>query len=192
MGYYRAGFDVIGVDIKPQPHYPFKFVQADVMEYPIGGFDAIHASPPCQAFTVMRMLGEAGGKRSRPSVDLVDRTRQRLQEAGVPWIMENVVGAPLCNPLMLCGSAFGLAVRRHRLFESSHLIFGLPCDHPSERAVGVYGDHPQHQLPREGGIKARTLSEGQEAMGIDWMPWRSLTQAIPPAYTEWIGRQLLP
>ncbi len=194
VGYHRAGFDVVGVDINPQPHYPFRFVQSDVFAFldDFGDlsphFDAIHASPPCQAFTAMRRMGKGAGDGAP---DLVDAMRDRLALSGAPWVMENVVGSPLWNPLMLCGSSFGLAVRRHRLFESSHLIFGLPCDHPGDRAVGVYGDHPQQQLPREGGIKARTLHEGQEAMGIDWMPWKPLTQAIPPAYTEWIGAQLI-
>lgn len=218
MGYHRAGFEVVGVDAKPQPDYPFEFHQADAMTYPLDGFDAIHASPPCQAYTSMRHMGKTAGDGAP---DLVDATRARMEGSGLPWIMENVVGSPLRNPLMLCGSMFGLGVdrngewqelRRHRLFESSHLLFGLPCDHsggstipvwgdgrPSRRearkarAIAIYGDHPQRTLKdvTYRVNRAHSLAEGQTAMGIDWMPWKTLTQAIPPAYTEWIGRQLM-
>jgi DNA (cytosine-5)-methyltransferase 1 len=195
MGYHRAGFEVVGVDHRPQPEYPFEFVEMDVFEALRGveGFDIIHASPPCQPFTAMRTLADAGGKRLRPSEDLVDATRDRLLAIGVPWVMENVKGSPLLNPLQLCGSSFGLPLWRHRLFESSHLIFGLPCRHKDvPPPIAVYGDHPQQPGDKLYRIRrARTLAEGQEAMGIDWMPWRPLTQAIPPAYTEWIGTQLL-
>jgi DNA (cytosine-5)-methyltransferase 1 len=195
MGYHRAGFEVVGVDRDPQPEYPFEFIQMDVFEAVRGveGFDAIHASPPCQPFTAMRTLADAGGKRLRPSEDRVDETRAALQAIGVPWVMENVKGSPLINPLQLCGSSFNLLVRRHRLFESTHLMFGLPCRHAEmPRAIAVYGDHPQSPGDKSYRInRARTLAEGREAMGIDWMTWRPLTQAIPPAYTEWIGRQLI-
>ena len=217
MGYHRAGFDVVGVDIKPQPHYPFEFHQADALTFPLDGFDAIHASPPCQAYTLMRHMGKRAGEGAP---DLVDATRLRLEGSGVPWVMENVVGSPLDNPLVLCGSAFGLGVRRHRLFESSHLIFRAPCDHrpgswpvavwgdgrPSRREarrehrgpIAVYGDHPEdaaiHRANSDApGLtrRAATLAVASVAMGIDWMDWREITQAIPPAYTEWIGAQLL-
>ena len=197
MGYSRAGFNVIGLDIADQPKYPFQFIKGDALEFLAGGFgeqfDAIHASPPCQPFTAMRTLADAGGKRIREHADLVDVTREALEATGVPWIMENVVGSPLRNPLMLCGSSFGLDLRRHRLFESSHLLFGLPCRHADVgRPIAVYGDHPQQPGDKSYRInRARTLEEGQAAMGIDWMPWRPLTQAIPPAYTEWLGRQLI-
>lgn len=195
VGYARAGFDVTGVDVKPQSEYPFPFIQADAIEYlsetMADGFDAIHASPPCQAYTSMRHLGKRAGENAP---DLVDATRVALQIVDRPWIMENVAGSPLLNPLVLCGSSFGLGVRRHRLFESSELLFGLPCRHAgAARPLAVYGDHPQS--PGEKGTyrvnRARTLTEGQVAMGIDWMPWKRLTQAIPPAYTEWLGRQLI-
>ena len=190
VGYHRAGFDVVGVDIKPQPHYPFEFHQADALTFPLDGFDAIHASPPCQAYTSMRRLGKNAG---RDAPELVEPTRARLIVSGRPWVMENVVGSPLLNPLRLCGSSFGLGVRRHRLFESSGLIFGLPCRHDLQpEPVAVYGDHPQQPGDKTYRVRrARTLAEGQAAMGIDWMPWRPLTQAVPPAYTEWIGARLL-
>jgi len=190
MGYHRAGFDVVGVDINPQPCYPFEFHQGDAMTWPLDGFDAIHASPPCQAYSWTRYLGNKSGE---DAPELVHPTRDRLVANGTPWVMENVVGSPLANPLMLCGSSFGLHVRRHRLFESSELVFGLPCRHGAmPRPITVVGDHPQTSHDRSYRMnRARTLAEGQEAMGIDWMPWKSLTQAIPPAYTEWIGAQLL-
>lgn len=202
MGYYRAGFEVVGVDINPQPHYPFEFIQEDVFDFltnrpmradviaGIPQFDAIHASPPCQAYTSMRHLGKSAGVGAP---DLVDATRLVLEGLPVPWVMENVKGSPLLNPLILCGSSFDLDVRRHRLFESNVLILGTPCRHADRgRPIAVYGDHPQQPGDKTYRVnRARTLQEGQEAMGIDWMPWKSLTQAIPPAYTEWIGRQLL-
>jgi len=234
MGYHRAGFDVVGVDIKPQPHYPFEFHQADAMTVLDGSargkpegslpgwatmrFDVIHASPPCQAYTLMRHMGKRAGEAAP---DLVDLTRTQLEASGMPWIMENVVGSPLRNPLMLCGSSFGLGVRRHRRFESSHLLFGAPCNHapgswpvavwgdgrPSRQEarrehrgpIAVYGDHPEDSAIHRAGPddtpgmtrRAATLEVAKSAMGIDWMEWREITQAIPPAYTEWIGRQLL-
>lgn len=221
MGYHRAGFEVVGVDVVDQPHYPFEFVQMDAMSYPYsilaGDFDAVHASPPCQAYTLMRHMGKRAGE---DAPDLIDATRAMLEADSIPWVMENVVGSPLRNPLVLCGSAFGLGVRRHRLFESSHLIFRAPCNHdrtswpvavwgdgrPSRQEVrrehrgpiAVYGDHPEdsaiHRADNDApGLtrRAATLAVARDAMGIDWMNWREITQAIPPAYTEWIGRQLL-
>jgi DNA (cytosine-5)-methyltransferase 1 len=194
MGYSRAGFEVVGVDINLQPHYPFLALQADALEFLATGggasFDVIHASPPCQAYTSMRYLGKRAGEGAP---DLLDVTREALEATGLPWIMENVKGSPLRNPLTLCGSSFELGVRRHRLFESSNLLFGAPCRHKAmPRPIAVYGDHPQQPGDKTYRVnRARTLAEGQAAMGIDWMPWKSLTQAIPPAYTEWIGTQLL-
>ena len=218
MGYSRAGFtEIVGVDIKPQPRYPFTFVQADAMTYPLDGFDAIHASPPCQAYTLMRHMGKRAGEAAP---DLVGATRARLEASGVPWVIENVVGSPLRNPIMLCGSSFGLGVRRHRLFESLILLFRQPCSHDPESwpvavwgdgrpsrqearrehrgPIAVYGDHPEDSAIHRSGQgkvggtrRAATLKVAQDAMGIDWMTWREITQAIPPAYTEWIGKQLI-
>lgn len=199
MGYHRAGFDVVGVDIVDQPNFPgsglfprdgFEFHRADALEYPLNGFDAIHASPPCQAFTTMRHLGKMAGMGA---VDLIGLMRERLQSAGKPYIIENVVGSPLINPVRLCGSSFGLGVRRHRLFETNFLTSAPACNHEDVgRPIAVYGDHPQGEKEKSYRInRATSLEEGQAAMGIDWMEWRPLTQAIPPAYTEWIGRQLL-
>lgn len=198
MGYHRAGFEVIGVDIRRQPNYPFEFHQADAMTWPLEGFDAIHASPPCQAYSRASLLAAHQGN-ARSTVDLVAPTRERMP-ATVPWVIENVEGAPVPG-LMLCGSVFGLRVRRHRLFETSVWIGGPgACQHAAQgKPVGLYGrmnDTVQGASASgrwvRGGTTAATLEEAQAAIGIDWMPrWSELKEAIPPAYTEWIGRQLL-
>lgn len=197
MGYYRAGFEVVGVDIKPQPRYPFLFYQADALEFlarngkeVLRTFDLIHASPPCQAFTIAGNLARAQGKQAS-RIDLLTPIRPLLERSHMPYVIENVKGAPLRDPVVLCGSTFGLKVRRHRLFESNLPLYALgPCKHREQgRPVGVYyalGD----SIPK-GGTTAKTLEEAQEAMGIDWMTWPELKEAIPPAYTEWIGRQLI-
>jgi DNA (cytosine-5)-methyltransferase 1 len=188
MGYYRAGFEVVGVDIRPQPHYPFEFHQADAMAFPLDGFDVIHSSPPCQVFTRARHLRDAqGGVPS--ALDLVAPTRERLRVTGLPYVIENVPGAPLYGAT-LCGSSFGLKVRRHRVFESNVYIMQLPCDHKAQgRPVGVY--HVLNDHVPQGGTTARDMNEANEAMGIDWMKWNELKESIPPAYTEFIGRQLI-
>jgi DNA (cytosine-5)-methyltransferase 1 len=194
MGYHRAGFtEIVGVDIQPQPRYPFTFIQADAMTFPLDGFDVIHASPPCQAYSTLRNLGK---QNHRPHYDLVAETRERCQRSGIPYIIENVPGSPLHGSLVLCGQYFGLEVRRHRHFETSILMLIESCHRShKEKPVAVYGDHPERHTykPGSGGYihRAATLEIAQEAMGIDWMEWKEITQAIPPAYTEWIGRQLL-
>lgn len=194
MGYHRAGFDVVGVDIVSRPDYPFDFVKADALEFldcgGAEGFDVIHASPPCQAFTRAGRLREAqGGKVSSP--DLLEPVRERLRSIGKPYIIENVPEAPLIDPLILCGSSFGLRVRRHRAFETRPvLVMRPPCNHGTQgRPIGVY--HVMGDSIPNGGRTARTLEEGQLAMGIDWMQWPELKEAIPPVYTEFIGKQLL-
>jgi len=187
MGYHQAGFEVVGVDIKNQRNFPFEFHKADALGFPLEGFDLIHASPPCQAYSITGNLARAQGNK-QSEIDLVEPTRQRLIESGIPYIIENVMGAPLIDPIMLCGSSFGLKVRRHRLFESSFPLTSLSCDHKGQgRPVGVYGSK-NDDIP-QGGRTARTLEEGQEAMGIDWMPWSNLVLSIPPAYTKFIGEQ---
>lgn len=188
VGYHRAGFDVVGVDAKPQPRYPFEFHQGDAFEFLEAHgheFDAIHASPPCQAYSV------CGGWRPQAEhPTLIEPVRELLTATGLPFVIENVVGAPLHGAAMLCGSAFGLRVRRHRIFEGSFPLFGTQCRHGEQGpCVGVYGNQGRrigHWLGR-----ARNVADASNAMGIDWMTWRELTQAIPPAYTEFIGRQLL-
>ena len=190
-GFTAAGFtvDIVGVDHEPQPNYPFTFVQADAMTFPLDGFDFIHASPPCQLFSRAGHLRDAqGGTPS--SVDLMTPTRPRLEAAGVPWVMENVPGAPM-EGVTLCGSMFGLRVRRHRVFESSELLMRLECRHAEQgRPVGVY--HVMGDEVPSGGRTARSLEEGQAAMGVDWMPWRELKEAVPPAYTAFIAGQVAP
>jgi DNA (cytosine-5)-methyltransferase 1 len=192
MGYHRAGFEVVGVDIKPQPHYPFEFIQADALdELVLPGFerfDAVHASPPCQAFTRAKHLRTAQGGETE-ALDLIEPTRRLLRRLGLPYVIENVPGAPL-HGVTICGSTFGLKVRRHRVFESNVYIPPLPCNHKFQgRPVGVY--HVLNDHVPQGGTTASTLEEGQEAMGIDWMTWAELKEAIPPAYTKWIGHNLI-
>ena len=196
MGYHRAGFEVVGVDINPQPHYPFEFHHGDALTWPLDGYDVIHASPPCQVFSRGRKVANGPGTTA---LDLVESTRDRLDNH--LYVIENVEGAPLIDPYRLCGSSFGLAVRRHRLFETPVLLMGEPlCRHKEQgRPVGVYhkmGDQVKgidHTtgLVVYGGRTADSVEEAGAAMGIDWMTWKELTQAIPPAYTEWIGQQLM-
>jgi len=191
MGYHRAGFDVVGVDLHPQPRYPFTFVQADAMAVDLTGFDAIHASPPCQAYS---------SATPDPSVhpDLYAPTRDRLAASGRPYVIENVIGAPYSHGVILCGSMFpelriaGEWIQRHRNFEASWMLWQLACAHPGTRPVTITG-HAFGNATRDVGRHSRqaTWEVAQQLMGIDWMTRRELTQAIPPAYTEWLGRQLL-
>lgn len=191
MGYHRAGFDVVGCDINPQPHYPFPFVQADALAPPfdLSGFSLIHASPPCQAYVRSGMVAKDG---RHPM--LIEPVRAMLESSGVPWVIENVPGSTLRADVVLCGSMFGLAIRRHRWFETSPTLLGLtpPCDH-SRPITGVYG-HPHGKGGAFPTKRRPMLPSDAETwsreMGIDWMTPRELSQAIPPAYTEWIGRRL--
>lgn len=234
MGYYRAGFEVVGVDIKPQPHYPFEFVQADwleVLRYLPGLWErdgvkyAVHASPPCQRYSTMTK--KWGRQNNHP--DLVEEVREELQALEVPYVIENVEGAPLINFVMLCGSMFGLGaiaeyhcdcggypfeyelgkygcpnccgegkailknkyqLRRHRLFECSFGMVFPPaaCCHQG-LALPVYG-HAGGQSKRDG-LKFPGTDAWREGMGVDWMTGNELAEAIPPAYTEYIGKYLI-
>jgi DNA (cytosine-5)-methyltransferase 1 len=196
MGYNRAGYDVVGVDIKPQRHYPFTFIRADALEVVnagAGSFDVIHASPPCQKYSVLRNVN-AG----REYPDLVGVTRELLETTGLPWVMENVPGAPTNTTFVLCGSMFGLGVngfqlRRHRVFESNVMMLTPQCQHEGE-TIGVYGHGPtdnRHGVRgRRGGYQGNK-ADNMAAMDIDWMGRNELAQAVPPAYTEWIGAQML-
>jgi DNA (cytosine-5)-methyltransferase 1 len=213
-GYRRAGFTVVGVDLNPQPRYLFDFHQGDAIAFLKKHgheFHAIHASPPCQAHTALKGMWNA-----RKHADLVPATRRALIRNGRPYVIENVPGAPLIDPITLCGSMFGLQtgdgraeLRRHRLFESSFPVaLNLKCQH-SRMTVGVYGDGngrdyrrvpvigvygggPYKDRRRRPELQGQQFSviERGEAMGIDWMTGNQLSQAIPPAYTEYIGRAL--
>lgn len=193
MGYHRAGFEVVGVDCNPQPRYPFEFHQADALTFPLDGFDVIHASPPCQDYSVTASLHDTDYPR------LIEPIRERLISAGVPYVIENVEGArrDLHNPVRLCGSSFGLGVRRHRLFECSWpVMFPPPCAHHLQPApIDVTGTGgPSNREPGgNGGIhrKPRNLAHAREVMGIDWMTRPELSEAVPPAFTEWLGLSLL-
>ena len=194
MGYYRAGFEVVGVDIKKQKRYPFEFIHADALEVLkdrdfIAQFDVIAASPPCQTHSITQHLRNAQGK-STEKVDLIPQTREGLINSGKTYIIENVVGAPLIDAVTLCGSSFGLKVRRHRQFESNLSLSTLPCDHKAQgRPVGIYGSM-RDEIP-QGGKTADTIEQAREAMGINWMIWGELVEAIPPVYTEFLGKQIV-
>jgi len=223
-GYARAGFEVFGVDIDPQPHYPFAFHRGDALDvlrrliageaiefmHPdgrsewlsLGDFVAGHGSPPCQPFSITKHAHE------NVHPDLLEPTRAALRESGLPYVIENVEGAPLLNPLTLCGSEFGLraldvdgvplALRRHRLFESNVWLVGAGgCFHDSTQVAGSYtaGRHrtPEHRdNPARRGGYTPALNIRAALLGIDWrMNEHELAQAIPPAYTEFIGLQLV-
>lgn len=192
MGYHRAGFDVYGVDIEPQPNYPFTFHKADALDYATRAFDegfaAIHASPPCQTFTAYRRRGASVGDSYQ---NLIDETRDALTLQGLPFIIENVPGAPLRNPIQLCGSTFGLDIRRHRLFETNWPVVGAPCNHAwqTPRFPPATNRTNLRSTVEVGAWRCAHLAP--EAMGIDWMTNDELSEAIPPAYTEHIGRQLM-
>jgi DNA (cytosine-5)-methyltransferase 1 len=204
VGYHRAGFEVVGVDLSPQKNYPFEFHQADAMTFDRSGFDVIHASPPCQGYSISNNAYRGG---DHPM--LVDDMRDLLEETGKPYVIENVVGAPMPNAITLCGASFGLTatdddgstlyLRRHRLFESNQMLFSLPCGCKAMKRKGyncggVYGggssnlSYARHE--RFGGYTPRGAVR-KELMAIDWMTVKELSQAIPPAYTEYIGLQLL-
>ena len=199
VGYARAGFEVVGVDVEPQPNYPYEFIQADALNvgedwWPLAEgqqehreFDAIHASPPCQAYSAV-----TPEQSNHP--DLVAETRRLLRGTALPYIIENVPGAPLEDPTTLCGSSFGLGVRRHRLFETNFTVMGPPCAHgqmPAKYEVYEHGrwyKSPFAKVYGLGGGKA--MEHWGEAMGISWMTPKEMALAIPPAYCEHIGGYL--
>jgi DNA (cytosine-5)-methyltransferase 1 len=190
VGYARAGFDVVGVDVNPQPNYPFEFVQADATTYPLDGFDFIHASPPCQDHSPLAALVGSHGTGW-----ILPQTIERLSAQPTPWIVENVMGAELGADVVLCGGMFGLRTYRHRKF-SIDPRFPIMLEQPH---------HPTHvartatKARRENFAAGMHVSitgdvgtwAGPACMGIDWMSGDELSQAIPPPYTEWLGRQLL-
>jgi DNA (cytosine-5)-methyltransferase 1 len=209
VGYHRAGFDVVGVDIEPQPNYPFKFVQADALDaveswingdhwfWEIGEVDAVHASPPCQAHTNMSNRWRGKGSLADERVDLIPATRELLDQSGLPYVIENVGGArkAMIDPITLTGEMFGLGVHRPRLFETSWPLPQPPKRRRQANPVAVYGKHHDGRLlwRRKDGSELRapkTAQEAGDALGIDWMTWRELCESIPPAYTEYVGFQL--
>ena len=190
MGYSRAGFEVVGVDVKFQKNYPFEFHQADAMTYPLEGFDAIHASPPCQSYSLaLRHL-------AAPQPMLVDATRDRIRVAEV-WVIENVPGAPLATAsdlfgahgVMLCGTSFGLRVYRHRLFESNVPLRRRECSH-KRHAMNPHSSEGRDRMYAEFG-RQPPEKVWRDEMGVSWMSRHETREAIPPVFTEYIGRQLL-
>ena len=214
-GYYLAGFEhILGVDIAPQPHYPFEFVQADALEFLQDGgwqgFDAIHASPPCQAYSIMNNLPWL---RHRVYPLLILPTMEMLERIGLPYVLENVMGARHgakgltkrgleahgLKAGWLCGTMFGRPFYRHRLFAANWLW--LAPGHPKH----VHRIRPEHSLAGralanwQNGAQAAGVGIGHakgwrraaEVMGIDWMKRKELTQAIPPVYTSWVGKYLM-
>lgn len=200
MGLHRAGFDVVGVDIAPRSNYPFEVVRHDALALPdtlLSAFDFIWASPPCQGYTAMRHApGAVGAER------LIGATRDRLQRISTAlWVIENVEDAApyMRDPVTLCGSMFGLGaqgcrLQRHRLFEANFTIPAPSCNHDERPVIGVYGGHARKRSAKAGGRGTKDIWDGghkaaaSEAMGIDWMTLGEMSEAIPPAYAEHIGR----
>lgn len=205
-GYAEAGFEVIGIDLRPQPNYPYRFVQADALEFLdrmiAGGtmewigpgiIAAIHASPPCQGYSTQTADKSKHDK-------LIGEVRDRLIALGKPYIIENVEGAGqfMVDPVRLCGSSFGLDVRRHRLFESNWGVQGKACDHgwqtPRFRSLAIK-QHRAGKLASVVGVHGHINYPGEfpircKAMGIDWMTNDELVESLPPAYTRFLGAQL--
>lgn len=193
MGLHRAGFEVTGVDIKPQKRFPFHFIQGDALDADLSGYDFVWASPPCQRHCDLNRMYN---RKEHP--DLIPPTRAKLVASGLPYIIENVEGAPLLNPVTLCGTMFGslgtgsAELWRHRLFESNmELHVGVKCQHRLKpRVIGVYGGHGRDRR-RTVNTKDFSTTDRRLAMGIDWMTGNELSQAIPPAYSEFLGRQVI-
>lgn len=200
MGYHRAGFDIIGVDNEPQPRYPFKFIQADALTFPLEGYDAIHASPPCQKWVT---LSRNYSKTPKDHKNYIFPIRERFSKLSCPTIIENVEFAPLINKLILCGTFFPeLRVLRHRGFEIRGATIPqpdlAPCEyHPpvyihTNKKHKNYGKlNPAHDYVSVYGNSSVRKEYAEKAMGIDWMLKKELVQSIPPAYTEYIGNYLL-
>lgn len=198
VGYHRAGFDVTGVDILPHPDYPYDLIVGDAMAVLedmafLDQFDAVHASPPCPRYSTITPVSY---RDTHP--DHLEKARDILSAWGGTYVLENVPGAPMPEGVMFCGQAMGLSnIRRHRMFESNLLIMspGCACDHRT--VYGVYGDHGDLTpvVRPDGssrGNKARDVAHAQQILGIEWMTkWDDLADAIPPAYTEYVGGQLI-
>jgi DNA (cytosine-5)-methyltransferase 1 len=192
MGLSRAGFSVVGIDLFKQPRYPFPFIQADIKAIEFRAFDFVWASPPCQAHSDMKHAHNA-----KEHEDLIEMTRGKIKAAGRPYVIENVEGAPLKEPIVLCGSQFGLGaegleLRRHRLFECSFPVEQPECNHAGP-VIGIYGGHARRRAASAGGRGTKDVWIGghkaaaSRAMGIDWMTLNEISQAIPPAFSKYIG-----
>lgn len=203
VGYARAGYTVTSVDIEPHDRHPeiAEFITADafdVLADPgyLRTFAVVHASPPCQGYTTMSNRWRGAGGKADEWQRSIAPVRAALESAGVPYVIENVCGArkAMRAPLLLRGSMFGLRVDRPRLFESNVPLAAPAYGHPVHDPIGVYGDLDGRRLfTRSDGTEqraARSLEDAREAMGIDWMDWDDLREAVPPAYTEWVGREL--
>lgn len=205
MGYHKAGFDeIIGVDIVDRPNYPFKFVKMDALEYlrtaDLSDVSFIHASPPCQCYSKLKYLSGNVEKWEEEHVDLVEPTRELLIKTGKPYVIENVEGAPLINPIKLCGSQFeNMYTQRPRLFESNiplrkpdtpvirHKTLKLGEGFAEDGYITVAGTRPPNGM----NLVQTKLYYGFALGGIDWMSLEELTQAIPPCYTEFLGKQII-
>jgi len=197
VGYARAGFEVVGVDIAAQPRYPFEFIRSDALALDpafVASFDAIHASPPCQSYSDLAKRNNNADAWPR----LIDPTRDLLNASGKPWVIENVEGAPLLNPVVLCGTMFpGLRVLRHRLFEANFEI--IPPPHKKHPKVHTFDKRKSHYGKTDdmrdfvqvtGGGNC-SIAAARDAMGINWMNKGEINESIPPAYTEFVGKELL-
>lgn len=217
MGYHRAGFEVVGVDVKPQPRYPFEFIQGDAIEtlgvlvaggfiqsvdhrYSLADFDAFHASPPCQAYsTAVTSDGSKwAGTKGKSEPALIGTVRNLLHSAwpSKPWVMENVMGSrkELHGSLLLCGTMFGLPIPRHRIFEMRDLAmspYHPKCTGVAKRYAEERGWDPRDMTVTGKGRRAGTSQRWAEIMGIDWMTQHEMREAIPPAYTEYLGKWLI-
>lgn len=201
VGYARAGFEVVGVDIKPQPNFPFEFVQDNAMNVPWSGYDVIHASPPCQAFTQMSARWRGKGTRADTHPDFLTPVLRRLYERfpKAIWVVENVQGARKVmgtDTITLHGGMFGLGVHRPRVFKINGALVLTPKDAATRSPIGVYGTYPdgrwtyRYRNNKSLIRSAKSLEEARAVMGIDWMTWKEIREAIPPAYTEFLGLQL--
>lgn len=199
MGLHRAGFDVTGVDIRPQPRYPFRFIEGDALTVDLEGFDFIWASPPCQGYGQTQYVVTCA-TRAYPKV--IADTRARLIQSGALWIIENVPGAPLLHPVTICGTALGLPARRHRLFESGAFLFSPGACRHGGGDYGVYankvtriGTRGQAYVAGSGRTHYRpqtaSKKDGCAALGINWMTMPEMCEAVPPAYSEFLGRQIM-
>ena len=205
MGYHRAGWDVTGVDVVRHKRNPHPVIEQDVLDldpdWIAREFDAVHASPPCQGYSLMR---HAPGAKGAPR--LIEPTRELLEATGLPYVIENVEGAAghMRSPITLCGTMFGLGaqgceLQRHRLFETGGglTLDQPPCRHSGGPVIGVYGGHARNRGSSSGGRGTRDVWEGghraaaSQALDIDWMTLGEMSEAIPPAYTEWIGARLM-